>query len=128
MVLPVPGADSSVVRHVLYLEGAGRETPYLSTSESEAVAERFAGTQGRVWVTSTAKARAEKVAHLSNADLVALLAGKGKGKARWKSAFEVMQARRYVEMHLEHLLDFGKTKVVDAELSTLVARLFSGTT
>lgn len=31
--VPNPGADDSIVRHVMYLEGPGRETPYLSTSE-----------------------------------------------------------------------------------------------
>ena len=32
--------------------------------------------------------------------------GNGKGKAKWPNAFEVMQARRYVEQWGEHLLDF----------------------
>jgi len=32
--------------------------------------------------------------------------GNGKGKAKWPSSFEVMQARRYVEQWGEHLLDF----------------------
>lgn len=45
---PTPNADDSVIRHVLYLEGPGRETPYLSTSERRGVAERFAQA-GSVW-------------------------------------------------------------------------------
>ncbi len=35
--------------------------------------------------------------------------GNGKGKAKWENAFEVMQARRYVEQWNEHLLDFRET-------------------
>lgn len=42
--------------------------------------------------------------------------GNGKGLAKWPSAFEVMQARRYVEAHREHLLDFRK--VEDSEIAT----------
>ena len=126
VVCPTPRADASVVRHVLYLEGAGRETPYLSATESAAVAERFAGKDGRTWQTSTTKARAETVKHLSHKELVELLQGKGKGKAKWRSALEVQQARRYVEQHLEHLLDFSAhNDVTIAELQALVARLFT---
>lgn len=116
-VVSVPrfDADDSVVRHVLYLEGPGRETPYLSTSEQRQVAERFAQAGG-VWETSVACAKAEGVGHISRLDLLTMLRGKGKGKATWSSAFEVMQARRYVEQHCEHLLDFRETK--DAEAAT----------
>jgi len=32
--IPRPDADPSIVRHILYLDGPGRETPYLSTTES----------------------------------------------------------------------------------------------
>jgi hypothetical protein len=122
---PVPSADPSVVRHVLYLEGAGRETPYLSTTESQAVARRFAGKHGRVWATSSAAARQESVGHISHAELLDLLKGKGKGRAKWTSAFEVQQARRYVEQHLEHLLDFSVHQAQPpAALASLVLRIF----
>jgi hypothetical protein len=47
--------------------------------------------------------------------------GNGKGKAKWPNAFEVMQARRYVEQWGEHLLDFRETE----ETSTAVKKIFS---
>ena len=93
---PVPAADDSLVRHILYLEGPGRETPYLSTTESLDTARRFAGS-GAVWETSVSATRAHSVAHIANSELLAALKGNGKGKAKWSDAYEVMQARRYVE-------------------------------
>jgi hypothetical protein len=44
----VPGADTSIVRHILYLDGYGRQTPYLSTTERTEVAAIF-GARGRIW-------------------------------------------------------------------------------
>lgn len=123
---PVPGANASIVRHILFLEGAGRETPYLSTTESTAVADRFAG-NGKVWQTHAPHAITNGVGHLSRTELVDLLVGKGKGRAKWRSAFEVMQARKYVEQHLEHLLDFAKQGHLSIDdLRALVARVFAG--
>ncbi len=101
-------ADTSLVRHILYLEGPGRETPYLSCTEVEDVAEIFAGKEGAVWVTTVKKARALGIGHISKTELLTLLKGKGKGRAAWHSSFEVMQARRYVEQWSEHLLDFSE--------------------
>jgi hypothetical protein len=125
VAVPVPGANPSIVRHILYLEGAGRETPYLSASESLETAERFAGNGGRVWSTTTAAARKRGVTHVGHTELLVLLNGKGKGKAKWSSAFEVQQARRYVEQHLEHLLDFsGHTTLTTAELEAFLVQLF----
>jgi hypothetical protein len=109
---PVPSADDSIVRHILFLEGPGRDTPYLSTTEEEAVARRFAGTGGAVWQTTVKKAKDLSVGHLSKAELLSQLNGNGKGRAKWTSPFEVMQARRYVEQWSEHLLDFRKIKDV----------------
>lgn len=103
--VPVPSADDSIVRHIMYFEGSGRETPYLSTTERRDVALRF-GQPGGVWSTSVAIAAANGAAHISNSDLLGLMKGNGKGKALWPDAYEVMQARRYVEEHGEHLLDF----------------------
>jgi len=103
---PKATADSSLVRHILYLEGPGRETPYLSCSEVEEIAEKFAGKHGAVWKTHVKTAESLGVGHISKTELLVLLKGKGKGKAQWNSAFEVMQARRYVEQTCEHLLDF----------------------
>lgn len=102
--VPNPDADDSIVRHVMYLEGPGRETPYLSTSEKYEFAERFSN--GAVWETFVAVARKESVEHISRTELLSLMKGNGKGKAKWPNAFEVMQARRYVEQWGEHLLDF----------------------
>ncbi len=95
------------MRHVLYLEGFGRETPYLSVSESWETAESFAQEHdGAVWTTDVPTCHREKVKHRSHKELLGLLRGKGKGDAVWPSAYEVMRARAYVERHLEHLVDF----------------------
>jgi hypothetical protein len=105
---PSPRADPSIVRHVLYLDGAGRETPYHSTSEDRDMAAHFAGGPGgRVYETSVGKAQAAGVRHVSRLELLGMLQGKGKGDARWPSAYEVMTARRYVEQWSEHLLSYG---------------------
>ena len=117
---PTPAADASLVRHVLFLEGPGRETPYLSASESLETARHFAGS-GAVWETSVGKAKESSVGHISNSELLSSLKGNGKGKARWDDAFEVMQARRYVEQWSEHLLDFREIEDPAAK----VAEIFS---
>lgn len=106
--VPNVQADTSLVRHILYLEGPGRETPYLSCSEVEEVAEMFAGKDRAVWVTMVKKATALGIGHVSKTELLTLLKGQGKGRAAWNSSFEVMQARRYVEQWSEHLLDFSE--------------------
>jgi hypothetical protein len=97
----------------------GRETPYLSTSEEYNLAENFSN--GAVWQTFVKKAKAESVRHISQSELLSLMKGNGKGKAKWPNAFEVMQARRYVEQWGEHLLDFRETE----EPSTAVKKIFS---
>jgi hypothetical protein len=102
--VPNPRADDSIVRHVMYFEGPGRESPYLSTSEEYELADNFAN--GAVWETFVSAAKKESVQHISRAELLSLMKGNGKGKAKWPSAYEVMQARRYVEQWGEHLLDF----------------------
>jgi hypothetical protein len=117
--LPTPSADDAIVRHILYLEGPGRETPYLSATEVREVAERFAH-GGAVWVTSVRKANEQGVRHIGNAELLHLMKGYGKGDAKWHDPFEVMQAARYVEQWAEHLLDFRG--VPDPE--TVVASVF----
>lgn len=119
--LPTPTADASLVRHILYLEGPGRETPYLSTTESFETARRFAGS-GAVWETSVSVAKARAVTHISNSALLASLKGNGKGKAKWSDAYEVMQARRYVEQWSEHLLDFRELQNVAATVTEIFQR------
>jgi len=120
--VPDPGANDSIVPHILYLEGAGRSTPYQSTTESEEVALHFAGRQGRVYRTTAKAAEARSVGHIGRVELGKLLRGKGHGRARWPSAFEVMQARRYVEMWAEHLLDFRE--VAPAEVADVIKELY----
>lgn len=102
-----PAADRSIVRHVLYLDGAGRATPYHSTTEEHAVAGRFAGSAGRVYQTTVSQAAENGVAHIPRLELIRLLKGNGQGDARWPNAFEVMQARKYVELWGEHLLNYS---------------------
>lgn len=117
--IPNPDADDSIVRHVMYLEGPGRETPYLSTSEEYELAETFSN--GTVWKTFVTVARKESVGHISRTELLSLMKGNGKGKAKWPNAFEVMQARRYVEQWGEHLLDF---RDVDSPIEA-IRKIFS---
>lgn len=120
--VPAPTADDSIIRHVLYLEGPGRETPYLSTSESPEAAMFFAQ-GGMVWSTFVKKANDNGVRHISNSELLSQMKGNGKGKAKWDDAFEVMQARRYVEQWSEHLLDFREI----SEPEETVAKIFEKT-
>ncbi|WNV06942.1 hypothetical protein RP726_20940 (plasmid) [Candidatus Methylospira mobilis] len=103
--VPTPNADDSIVRHILYLEGPGRETPYLSASDNTEAAEFFAK-GGAIWSTFVKKANNHGVRHISNSELLSNMKGNGKGKAKWDDAFEVMTARRYAEQWSEHLLDF----------------------
>jgi hypothetical protein len=117
--IPSPNADDSIVRHILYLEGPGRETPYLSTTEEIETARRFAQ-GGAVWSTFVKKAKENGVQHISNSDLLSSMKGNGKGKAKWDDAFEVMQARRYAEQWAEHLLDFREIR----EPESVVAAIF----
>lgn len=107
--VPTPKADDSVIRHVMYLEGPGRETPYLSTTEHREVASKFAQANG-IWETTVPIAASASVRHISNAELLRLMKGNGQGIAKWPSPSEVSTARCYVEEHGEHLLDFRATE------------------
>jgi hypothetical protein len=102
--LPVPSGDKSIVRHVLYLEGYGRTTPYLSATESKETAGHFAN--GQVYASQPSSWKLLGVEHRSRKELLGLLKGRGKGDAAWNNAFEVLQASNYVELHQEHLADF----------------------
>lgn len=103
--VPDPSANDSLVRHVLFLEGSGRKTPFLSTSEQYDLAERFAEASA-IWKVYVKDAKANGVKHISKSELLGLMKGDGKGKAKWPNAYEVMQARRYIEQWDEHLFDF----------------------
>lgn len=106
--VPNPHADDSIVRHVMYFEGPSRETPYLSTSEDYELAANFSN--GAVWETMVKVAKEASVGHIGRTELLSLMKGNGKGKAKWPNPFEVMQARRYVEQWGEHLLDFREVE------------------
>lgn len=122
---PSPRSDSSIVRHILYLDGAGRETPYHSTSEAREVASHFAGNLGgRVYKTTVETAQAAGVGHISKIELVGILQGTGQGVAKWSSAYEVMTARRYVEQWSEHLLNYAGL-ADDADLETILRTIYS---
>jgi hypothetical protein len=120
--LPVPDAPTSLVRHVLYLEGAGRKTPYVSTTEDEETAERFAGKTGRVWHALVTRFQAAGLRYISNSELLGLLRGKGKGDAAWPKASEVQRARAYAEQWAEHLVDFRAQKGKSFEELNAVVR------
>lgn len=123
--LPCPRASPSIVRHVLYLEGYGRETPYLSASEDRGLASHFAGTNGKTYIAYPKQWPSLGVAHRPRKELLQLLRGHGKGDAEWPSAYEVMRARQYVEEWQEHLADF--TTIEDStphSLRALVDQVF----
>jgi hypothetical protein len=120
--LPDPTARTSVVEHVLYLGGAGRRSPYQSTSESEGTAQRFAGRNGRVYQTTAPRAEGLGIVHIGQVELKKLLRGKGHGRAAGSSPLLVMQARQYVERWAEHLLDFSA--VVDEDVPRIVGGLY----
>ncbi|MCK5797681.1 MAG: hypothetical protein KAI47_10885 [Deltaproteobacteria bacterium] len=123
---PTPTADNSLVRHILYIGGRGRETPYQSTSEVEEVAREFAPVKkGKVHSTYAPHAESLGLKHISRMDLLNLLKGRGKGHARWASPYVVMQARKYVEQSFEHLIDFsGQTDLDGEELDSLLTDLY----
>jgi len=126
VVPPVPDASPSIVRHVLYLDGRGRDTPFVSTTEDEDVAERFARPDGRVWYTLVSKIEAAELRYISKAELLDLLRGKGKGDAAWPRASEVAAARALVEQNGEHLADFRRMKGRSAQdVEQCVSSLFT---
>ena len=124
VVSPFPQANRSIVRHILYLEGHGRETPYLSSTESRATASRFAGSDGSVYAGRPENWPSVGVKHRSRKELLQLLRGKGKGDAQWHSAFEVMRAHQFVEESEEHLADFSSAEP-GADLDRMAKTVFS---
>jgi hypothetical protein len=102
------GSTKSLVRHILFLDGPGRLTPYLSFTESDEIAGLFAGKNGRTYETLPREWQDHGIKHRPRKELQDLLKGSGKGDAAWPDSFEVAQARRNVEEHLEHLADFSE--------------------
>lgn len=124
---PDPHGNPSLVRHILGLDGIGRSTPYVSTTEDEDTARYFAGTDGGVWHTLVSRIQeAGGLRYISNGELRDLLRGKGKGDAAWPRAFEVRQAYKFVEDHAEHLIDFrGRTGQEPQVVAAVVSNIFS---
>ncbi|WP_139351673.1 hypothetical protein [Rhodanobacter sp. C06] len=120
---PTFGADKSIIRHILYLEGLGRETPYLSTSELQSTAQYFSRNGGRIYVTNPSMWPSYNVAHIPRTMLNQLLTGKGKGNASWSRASDVRRARELVELHSEHLSDFAKF-TSQTDINTATAAIF----
>lgn len=112
--VPDPAADKSIVRHILYLEGKGRKTPYLSATEDRKTAETFAEPSGQVYLSNVSGWPDSDVAHISRDMLMQLLRGTGRGRASSKKASLVMTARNYVERHKEHLADFSKHETTES--------------
>ncbi len=106
VAVPEPESTTGIVPHVLYLGGAGRSTRYTSVTDAREVAVHFAGPNGRVWSTDAARGVLAGARHISRQELTTLLKGFGRGDAKWTDAFEVAQARVYVERCSEHLLDW----------------------
>lgn len=124
--LPTPSASSSLVRHILYLEGYGRETPYLSGTENWEMADRFAGHGGHAYTGRPKEWSKLGVKHRSRKELLQLLRGTGQGDASWPSAFEIMRARQYVEEWQEHLADFRElNNLAEDELRDIVDKTYS---
>ena len=122
--VPNPVADPSLIRHILYIGGYGRESPYLSTSSEESSAGRFAA-GGRVWKTTGELAERLGAKHLSQSDLETILKSSTKGRARWDNAWQRLQARKYVELHAEHLIDFIPFKKAGASVKGVVHKMFA---
>jgi len=122
--VPNPAADPSLIRHILYIGGYGRESPYLSTSSEESSAARFAA-GGRVWKTSGELAERLGAKHLSQSDLQTILKSATKGRARWNNAWQRLQARKYIELHAEHLIDFIPFKAAGTPVKSVVHKMFT---
>lgn len=108
VALPDPMSTRGIVSHILFLDGAGRATPFTSTTESRATAKHFAGAKGKVWETDRSTAQAQGAGHIPLKDLLHLLKGYGKGKAKWNNPIEVAHARAYALRWEEHLFDWKK--------------------
>lgn len=122
--VPNPAADPSLIRHILYIGGYGRESPYLSTSSEESSAARFAA-GGRIWKTSGEFAERLGAKHVSQSDLQTILKSSTKGRAHWNNAWQRLQASKYVELHAEHLIDFIPFKKAGTSVKSVVHKMFA---
>lgn len=108
--VPTPSAPTTIVEHILYLGGAGRPTPFTSTTEVRDVAEQFAGSKGQVWETDPASAAHHGARHIPLKRLLADLKGKGRGECAWDDPWEVARARALAERWSEHLLGWHEVE------------------
>jgi hypothetical protein len=123
--VPSPKADPRLVRHILYLEGFGRETPYLSLSEDRESAEHFAPrARGTIWQTQAPEAARSGVRHISRKELLQTLKQGRGGVAAWPSEAELQRARVLVERWGEHLYDYSGLDLDGDQLSQLNGELF----
>jgi hypothetical protein len=98
---PEPSADSNLVRHVLYLGGPGRSSPYLSLTADRATAVDF----GTLWESSVAALNSAGARHLPTEALITALK-RNQGRSKWPSARDRQRALKYVEQHGEELADY----------------------
>jgi hypothetical protein len=122
--VPNPAADPSLVRHILYLGGYGRESPYLSTSSEETSAAKFARGGGRIWKTSGQRAERLGAKHLSQDALLAILKSSTTGRASRRNTRQRLEARKLVELHAEHLIDFIPLKKTSRGIGDVVNNMF----
>ena len=115
VAVPDPLAETSIVEHVLYLGGAGRATPFTSTTHSRDAALHFAGEDGRVWSATAKQADLHGATYVDNGRLLRDLTGKGKGRCKHTSPWEVKQARANVELWSEHLLDWSNVDALEVK-------------
>lgn len=111
---PDPRANDNLVRHVLYLGGRGRASPYLSATADRNEAAEF----GPTWETTSAAVQASGARHLPNDALIAALK-RNRGRARWPSTRDRQRALKYAEQHGEQLVDYGAFPDAPSALSAV---------
>jgi hypothetical protein len=120
--VPDPNASNLLIRHILYVDGYGRQTPYLSTSELREIAELW----GVVWETPSSLASSHGATHIRKDELLSIIRVSRRGRAGWPRRLERLQAMRYVEDNHEHLLDYTAFRDRPAaELTDAVKKTFS---
>jgi hypothetical protein len=98
--------------------------PTLSTSGNESSAARFAAGGGRLWKTSGELAERLGAKHVSLGDLQVMLKSSTTGRAGWSNTRQRLLARKYVELHAEHLIDFLPFKKTPGAVSGIVRKMF----
>lgn len=100
-------------------------SPYLSTTEQQDTAEYFATPGGKVYTLSVGDLPPGKLKHRPRLELLQCLKGVGKGDAKWENSFEILSAKRLVELHSEHLIDSRECKGLSQdEIAEAVSQAF----